>query len=227
MEDTLDLGPTMNAPPATAHKKGGWEGAEWAPGKAIAIIIMLVLYLMLRSPFFQRCESRAATTLPFVRCPSEGIGSKNVQVIMHSSFLKSVLCYNLCMLRSFVQNAGAVNCVSFLFFFFFCSFDSVKHLPILYTSISPSPFFHSPRAHLHVVGMLQFTSDLNQPSLPTPFCNSVLVSISVFTALSTVFHSINSPDNCPFSDSVLPVVYLSYWSSQLYISLSKTPSALI
>ena len=32
--------------------------------------------------------------------------------------------------------------------------------------------------------------DINQPSLPTPFY-SVLVSISVFMALSTVFHSIN------------------------------------
>ena len=40
-----------------------------------------------------------------------------------------------------------------------------------------------------------FWSDINQPSLPTPFC-SVLVSISAFMALSTVFHSINSPDNC-------------------------------
>ena len=29
------------------------------------------------------------------------------------------------------------------------------------------------------------------------FC-SVLVSISVFMALSTLFHSINSPDNSPF-----------------------------
>ena len=42
-------------------------------------------------------------------------------------------------------------------------------------------------AHLHVVGMLRFMSDINQPSLPTPF-NSVLISVSVFMALSTVFH---------------------------------------
>ena len=48
---------------------------------------------------------------------------------------------------------------------------------------------------------------------------SVLVSISVFIVLSTVFHSINSPDNSPFSDSVLPVLSLPYWSFQLYISL--------
>ena len=73
-------------------------------------------------------------------------------------------------------------------------------------------------AHLHVVGMLQFMSNINQPSLPIPFY-SVLVSTSVFLTLSTVFHSINSPDNSPFSDSVLPVLYLPYWSFQLNISL--------
>ena len=49
-----------------------------------------------------------------------------------------------------------------------------------------------------------FMSDINQPSLPTPFY-SVLVSLSVFKTLSTVFNSINSPDNSSFSDSVLPV----------------------
>ena len=76
----------------------------------------------------------------------------------------------------------------------------------------------SPRAQIHVVGMLRFMSDINQLSLPTPFY-SVPVSVSVFMALSTVFHSINSPDNSPFSDSVLPVLSLPYWSFQLYISL--------
>ena len=48
--------------------------------------------------------------------------------------------------------------------------------------------------------------DINQPRVLTPFY-SVLESISVFMALSTVFHSINSPDNSPLSDSVLPVLY--------------------
>ena len=49
-------------------------------------------------------------------------------------------------------------------------------------------------AHLHVLGMLQFMFFyVNQPSLPTPFY-SVLVSVSVFMALSTIFHSMNSPD---------------------------------
>ena len=60
------------------------------------------------------------------------------------------------------------------------------------------------RAYFHVVGMLRFLSDLNQPSLPTSFY-SVLVSVSVYLALSTVFYPINFPDNSPFSDSVLPV----------------------
>ena len=68
----------------------------------------------------------------------------------------------------------------------------------------------SPWAHLHVVGMLWFMSDISQPSLPTPFY-SVLVSTSVFKALSTVFHSMNFP-NSPFSHSVLQVLCLPYWS---------------
>ena len=59
---------------------------------------------------------------------------------------------------------------------------------------------------------------INLPSLPTPF-HSVLVSMSVFMALSTVFHSRNSLNNSPFSDSVLPGLALPYWSFQLCISL--------
>ena len=53
----------------------------------------------------------------------------------------------------------------------------------------------TPQAHLHAVAVLWFMSDIYQTSLPTPF-SSVLVSVSVFMALSTVFHSINSPDSC-------------------------------
>ena len=59
--------------------------------------------------------------------------------------------------------------------------------------------------------------DINQPSLPTP-CYSVLVSIYVFMALSTVFHSINSPDNSPLSRTVLPV-YFCFICPFNYISL--------
>ena len=63
-----------------------------------------------------------------------------------------------------------------------------------------------------------YVYDINQPSLPTP-CFSVLVSISAFMALSTVFHSINSADNSPLSHSVLQVLLLPYWSFQPDISI--------
>ena len=60
-----------------------------------------------------------------------------------------------------------------------------------------------------------YVFDINQPSLPAPFLPPVLLSIScVFMTLSTVFHSINSPDNSPLSHSVLPVLFLPCWSFQ-------------
>ena len=37
-----------------------------------------------------------------------------------------------------------------------------------------------------------------------------VVSIYVFMAFSTIFHFINSPDNSPFSHSILTVLSLSY-----------------
>ena len=49
-----------------------------------------------------------------------------------------------------------------------------------------------------------FMSDINQPSLPTPVY-SVLVSVSVFMALSNVFRSMNYPENSPLSHCVLLV----------------------
>ena len=52
-----------------------------------------------------------------------------------------------------------------------------------------------------------YVKDINHPSLPTPLY-SVLVSISIFADLSTVFHSIHSSDNSPFPHSVLPVLSL-------------------
>ena len=71
-----------------------------------------------------------------------------------------------------------------------------------------------------------YVSDINQPSSPTPFY-SVLVSVSVFMALSTVFHSISSPGDSPLSHSVLLVLFPPYWSFHLCISFWKSPSALI
>ena len=81
-----------------------------------------------------------------------------------------------------------------------------------------SPSAQSSRAHHYVVGMLRSVFDINQPSLPTPFIY-VLVSVSVFMALLTVFHSIKFPDNSPLSHSVLLVLFLPHWSFQQYISL--------
>ena len=45
------------------------------------------------------------------------------------------------------------------------------------------------------------------------------VCISVFMALSTVYHSMNSPDNSPLSYSVLPILILPDWSFQPHVSL--------
>ena len=52
---------------------------------------------------------------------------------------------------------------------------------------------------------------------------SVLVSVSVFMASSTAFHSLNSPNISPLSHSVLLVLFLPYWSFQLYISYESLP----
>ena len=57
--------------------------------------------------------------------------------------------------------------------------------------------------------VIAYVKDLNQLSLSTPFY-PVLVSVSVFMVLSTVFHFINSPDKSPFSHSVLAVLSLPY-----------------
>ena len=78
-------------------------------------------------------------------------------------------------------------------------------------------------------GCCCYVFDIYQPSLPTPFC-SVLVSVSVFMALSTVFYSINSPDNSPLPHSVLPLLFLPYWSFQLiflFMKVSLSPDIIL
>ena len=62
-----------------------------------------------------------------------------------------------------------------------------------------------------------YVFDIYRPSWPTPFY-SVLVSVSVFMTLSTVFHSMHSPDNSPLSHSVL-LVLLCLIGPFNYISL--------
>ena len=79
---------------------------------------------------------------------------------------------------------------------------------------------HSPRPYLYVVGMLL------RRACPLPFYLffflSVLVSISVFMALSTVFHSINSPDNSSLSHFVLPVLSLPFFGPFNYRTLYES-----
>ena len=96
------------------------------------------------------------------------------------------------------------NCITFFFFISLIWLD----FHVIFPTGSPS----------HGGDGTVYVKDINQPSLPTPF-DFVLVSVSVFMAFSTVFHSINSPDNSPFFHSILPVLSQPYWSFQLHISL--------
>ena len=85
--------------------------------------------------------------------------------------------------------------------------------PHHFTLFCPVPAgFPSPGGDVTV-----YVLDINQPSFLKKFFYSVLVSVSVFMALSTVFRSMHSPDNSPLSHSVLLVLLLPYWSFQPYI----------
>ena len=68
---------------------------------------------------------------------------------------------------------------------------------------------HSDQVHTgspsHGGNVAIYVFDVKQPSLPTPFY-SFLLCVSVFMALSAVFHSINSPNNSTFS-----LFYRSYF----------------
>ena len=99
------------------------------------------------------------------------------------------LCTFTCVLTSLLFSL-VYSSVENLMYFYWCThqtfpttmyFHSCTHQPFLHIpnvlSALCSSTFESSRAHLHVVGKLRFVSDINQPSLPTPF-NSVLVSIS-------------------------------------------------
>ena len=96
-------------------------------------------------------------------------------------------------------------------------------------SVEEEPFAKSRRAHLLAVGMFRFVSDMNQPSLPTPFY-SVLVSVSVFMVPSTVFLSITSPNNSPLSHSVLSSLIsalLVLSTTYLFMKVSLSPDIIL
>ena len=67
-----------------------------------------------------------------------------------------------------------------------------------------------------------YVFDINQSSLPTPFY-SVLVAVSVFTALSTVFHFIDYFNNFQLSHSVLPVLFSALLVLSTIYLFTKVP----
>ena len=65
---------------------------------------------------------------------------------------------------------------------------------------------------------------------PAELAHSILFCSCVCVSLYGPFNCISFdkfPNNSPLSHSVLPVLFLPYWSFQLYISLWKSPSALM
>ena len=68
-----------------------------------------------------------------------------------------------------------------------------------------------------------YVFDINQLGLPTPLY-SVLLSVSVFMALSNVFHPINFPDNSPLSHSVIHSVLSVLVLSTAYLFMKVTLS---
>ena len=161
-------------------------------------------------------------------------------------FLCSLLCFctlHICIPQTvcslFLCLLLSQSVVSFyvLFFVFVLStsvylrpsavFFSVSFSPTLLSlSMFSSLFLSSLWAHLCVLGMLWIVLWHTPTELAVSFlfCSGVCFCLY---ALSTVFHSVNYPDNSPFSHSVLPVACLSCRSFQLPSCLWKCPSALI
>ena len=91
--------------------------------------------------------------------------------------------------------------------------------PLPPSSASPPPLFFSliPAGSPSRGGdVAVYVSDIFQLSSPTPFYS---VLVFVFLALSTIFHSVNSPSICSLSHCVRLVLFFPYWSFQLYISM--------
>ena len=147
----------------------------------------------------------------------------------------------------FVSNSILALSLFFLMFFFllFFMFNLPCHIfCLVWYLFPPSP--PPPRSTEYVPtsspsrcgDVTVDVYDMNQPSLPTPFY-SVLVSISVFMALSTVFHFVNCPYNSlcfltlfyrsclcllrPFSYVSLNESLLQLWYNPKWLTGLKTP----
>ena len=68
---------------------------------------------------------------------------------------------------------------------------------------------------------------LPPPPFYSSFLSSFLLTCLPGIAHSTVFHSINSPNNSPLSLSVLSVLFLPYWSFQLHMKVSLSPPIIL
>ena len=68
-----------------------------------------------------------------------------------------------------------------------------------------------------------YAFDTNQHILPTPFY-SVLVSVSVLMALSTIFHSINFPNNSPLSRCSFGLITALLVLSTIYLFMKVSLS---
>ena len=66
-----------------------------------------------------------------------------------------------------------------------------------------------------------YVFNICQSSLPTPVY-TVLVSVSVFLAFSTVFHFINSPNNSPFFLCSSGLISTLLVLSTIYLSLKDS-----
>ena len=101
--------------------------------------------------------------------------------------------------------------------------SDIRHRSVYTSFKSPPPSLSLPPplpsgSLSHGEDVAVYVFDIDQPSLPTPFC-SVLVSSSDFMALSTAFHSTNSSDNSLHSHSVLPIC--------LFMKVSPSPDIIL
>ena len=112
----------------------------------------------------------------------------------------------------------------YIYFIFLSLLNTFKFSPL------PSPFVFVPAGSPSRGGDVTVdVTDVNQPSLPTPFY-SVLVPVFVFMALSTLFHSINSPDNSSLfslSSSVLNSALLVLSTIILFMKVSLSPDVIL
>ena len=183
-----------------------------------------VIFLKNGYPVATRCLALCSYTFLWMPCFMLTHVPLNALFHVHSCASECLVsCSPMCLWMPFfhVHSCASVCLVSYSHMCLWMLCFMLTHVPL-------NALFHVPMGSPSCGGdVVVCVYDTNSPSLPTPLFYSIHVSVSVFMALSTVFLSINSPDNSPLSQSVLLVLFLPCWAFQLYISLWKSPSALI